>query len=130
MQHVAHRGSDPTPPRPRRMVRPADRDFGVPNAAPNAGPPAEQVAGHLTKRERAIMAALLAAILPDGTVTMTSRRDLKASADTMQQMWMNGWVNGAGSPDARGTGNTPDSSWWWLTTKGEAIARAAAGREG
>lgn len=124
MQHVAHRASDPAPPRPRRMVRPADRDFGVPNADVRVGPPPEHVAQHLTKRERSIMAAMLAAILPDGMVTMTSRRDLKADANAMQEMYYSGWVNGAGSPDARGTGNTPDSSWWWLTTKGEAIARA------
>jgi hypothetical protein len=34
-------------------------------------------------------------------------------------------VNGCGTPDHRGCGNTPDSSFWWLTARGKQIAELA-----
>lgn len=62
---------------------------------------------------------------PGGTVLRmcVNRRRLKASAETMQDLHRAGLVNGAGSRDPFGTGNTPDSSWWWLSTAGMQIAR-------
>ena len=109
----------------RRMVRPGDRDFGLPTACrPPSLPAAAIEAKNLTRNERRILLALLAAIDPNGRVAMTSRGDLRTSANVMQAFYYSGWVNGAGSPDARGQGNTPESSWWWLTTRGEHIARA------
>jgi hypothetical protein len=72
-----------------------------------------------------ILAALDTRRQPDGTPLRmcVNRRRLKASAETMQDLHRAGLVNGAGSRDPFGTGNTPDSSWWWLSTAGMAMAR-------
>ena len=119
----------PKAPTPRRLVSRDSRDWGVWNAGPlDPASACTDIAQNLTRNERRIMLALLAAIDPDGRQVMVSRRDLKTSANVMQGLYFSGWVNGAGSNDARGQGNTPDSSWWWLTTRGEEIARAAIAR--
>lgn len=119
----------PKAPTPRRLVRSDSRDWGMPNAGTlNSSSACAVEAQNLTRNQRRIMLALLAAIDSDGRQVMTSRRDLKTSANVMQAFYYSGWVNGAGSNDARGQGNTPDSSWWWLTTRGEEIARAAIAR--
>lgn len=113
-------------PQLRRMVTAESRNFGVPGDPTSTTLPSWQANGALTVRGRAIMTRLLKAIDMDGRISMTSRRELGTSANMMQQLWLNGWVNGAGSRDERGLGNTPDSSWWWLTTNGEAVARAVS----
>lgn len=90
-------------------------------------PPSPQKARRLTtQRGRQILAALLTQVRPDGSTGMLNRAELETSANMMQQLYYNGWVNGAGSRDDRGSGNTPESSWWWLTTTGELYARALA----
>lgn len=109
--------SEITPTRPRRIVAQDNRDWGVTQLNSDDAMPT------LTRGERAILAQLLAAIDDSGRVVMTSRAELRTSANMMQQLYYAGWVNGAGSRDARGQGNTPESSWWWLTTSGEALAR-------
>lgn len=125
MSETQTRPADRPFPVLRRLVSPGDRDFGVPNGGTlNSGSPASIMAQNLTRNERRILLALLAACHPDGRQTMTSRRDLKTSPNVMQAFYYSGWVNGAGSPDARGQGTTPESSWWWLTTRGEQVARA------
>lgn len=111
---------------PRRMVSAHDRDWGT-NAAKLAGATLDEqrnAAAVNSKRQQAILLQLLDAIQPNGEVVMTSRAELKASANTMQELYYVDLVNGAGSRDARGTGNTPETSWWWLTTWGEKVARA------
>lgn len=88
--------------------------------------PAEHVAeacAKASRRERQILGALLVAQREWRLVVMLSRKRLGASNRTLEAMYYAGWINGAGSPDARGTGNTPDSSWWWLTERGEQIAK-------
>lgn len=77
----------------------------------------------LTANQRRILrllADLDARCLPGGTRLhlCTNRRRLRASAEAMQELWQLGLVNGAGSRDAWGTGNTPASSWWWLSSAG------------
>lgn len=79
-----------------------------------------------TRRERAILRHLLTAIRENGSADPVSRAELKTSAAMMQNLYNNGLVNGAGSRDARGSGNTPQSSLWWLTSSGEALARHLA----
>lgn len=79
-----------------------------------------------TRRQRALLRHLLGAIMADGSADPVSRTELATSAAMMQDLYNNGLVNGAGSRDARGSGNTSDSSWWWLTTSGEALARHLA----
>lgn len=112
---------------PRRRVQSHDRDFGVQSIyAPDTS--SETIAAALTKRQCDILLHLLDAVQPGGPVLMTSRAELRAGADTMQDLYYCGLVNGAGTRDARGTGNTPNSSWWWLTTLGERVATAI--REG
>lgn len=76
------------------------------------------------RRILCILAALDTRRQPDGTPLRmcVNRRRLKASAKTMQDLHRTGLVNGAGSRDLFGTGNTPDSSWWWLSTAGMAMA--------
>ncbi len=55
-----------------------------------------------------------------------NRRRLRASAEAMQTLHRARLVNGAGSRDPWGTGNTPDSSWWWLSSAGLELARQLA----
>lgn len=75
-----------------------------------------------------LLAGLDARRLPDGTMLRmcVNRRRLKASAEAMQALHRLGLVNGAGSRDAWGTGNTPDSSWWWLSSAGLALVQSIA----
>ena len=82
-----------------------------------------------TKPELRILQTLLDAVQPCGGSNMINRATLKTSANKMQELFCNGWVNGAGSKDDRGSGNTPESSWWWLTKAGEAVARKALNKE-
>jgi hypothetical protein len=110
---TAHPAATP----PRRIVSRENRDWGVTQLTNRDAPPT------LIRRKRAILAQLLTAIDDSGRVMMTSRAELRTSANMMQELYYAGWVNGAGSNDARGQGNTPASSWWWLTTSGEALAR-------
>ncbi|WP_206934161.1 hypothetical protein [Roseococcus thiosulfatophilus] len=77
-----------------------------------------------TRRERQILGLLLAAQEHHGMVVLLSRADLRASDQTMHDMYYAGMVNGCGGPDRRGTGNTAESSFWWLTERGEQVARA------
>jgi len=112
------------PPAPKRMVDRHTRDWGV--RLIQTDTPQERQASQVTGRTKAILLKLLEAIETNGEVAMTSRAELKTSANMMQQLYYNGWVNGAGSSDARGSGNTPQSSWWWLTNEGEKIARLIA----
>jgi hypothetical protein len=96
------------------------RDAGVPVGLPAVG------MADLDPNQRRILrllAGLDAKRLPDGTLLRmcVNRRRLKASAEAMQELYRMGLVNGAGSRDAWGTGNTPDSSWWWLTSGGMRI---------
>jgi hypothetical protein len=84
---------------------------------------AEHVAGR-SKRERQILGHLLAAQQHHGRLVMLTRGTLRASDQTMHDLFYCGLVNGCGSSDHRGSGNTPQSSWWWLTERGEQIARA------
>lgn len=108
-----------------RLVNESDRDSGVPNSAIRPDEWYDQQAGgQWPHAQRRILLALLAAPAPAGRVAMLTRADLKTSANMMQQLYYAGWVNGAGSRDARGMGNTPESSWWWLTRHGEKMARA------
>jgi len=109
---------------PRRIVSPNNRDWGQTRQISDADVP------KLTDRGRAILVQLLAAIERNGIVLMTSRAELRTSGEFMQQLYYDGWVNGAGSNDTRGTGNTAASSWWWLTTSGEATVRTIAGPTG
>jgi len=103
-----------------RTVHRHDRDWGMPKRTDTSA--VDDV--HLTAREKAIMIMLLAAIAPDGTATMLARVTLKTSDSKMQELFFCGWVNGAGTNDTHGQGNTPESSWWWLTTHGEQVIRA------
>jgi hypothetical protein len=82
-----------------------------------------------TKPEMRILQTLLDAVQPCGGSNMINRATLKTSANKMQELFCNGWVNGAGSTDDRGSGNTPESSWWWLTKAGEAVARKVLNKE-
>jgi hypothetical protein len=79
-----------------------------------------------------LLAGLDARRLPDGTILRmcVNRRRLRASAEAMQALHRLGLVNGAGSRDAWGTGNTPDSSWWWLSSAGLRLVTAGASAEG
>ena len=108
------------------MTMPETDNF-IPRKARNWGMSHVPLAGYerYTRRDRQILQALLDAVQPCGGSNMLNRADLKTSANKMQEFYYNGWVNGAGSRDERGTGNTPESSWWWLTTAGEAVARKA-----
>lgn len=104
-----------------RMIRREDRDWGVEQTIFSAD---WAVADSLTKRQRAILLELSTAIRPGGDAAMMNRETLKTSAGMMQELFYAGLVNGAGTRDDRGTGNTPASSWWWLTTRGEQVADA------
>jgi hypothetical protein len=109
---------------PVRFARHAgmEHGFGV-TALPEAELP-EWVQGR-TRREAEILRAMLAVQDQHGGRLMScSRAHLRASGKTMHDLFYAGLVNGAGSPDARGMGNTPESSWWWLTERGEQVARA------
>jgi hypothetical protein len=95
--------------------------------------PACPALGDLTANQRRILtvlAALDVRTLPGGTALRlcVNRRRLKASAEAMQELYIAGLVNGAGSRDPWGTGNTPDSSWWWLTTEGMRLVTGAGDR--
>lgn len=107
-----------------RFVR-HDRHAGM--GAPGIGcdpvPNEAEWAAGRTQRERQILGALLATQSHHGRLTMLSRAALRASDQTMHNLYYAGLVNGAGTPDSRGTGNTAASSWWWLTARGEQIAR-------
>lgn len=105
----------------RRLVSSGTRNWGMSNAAPYTDP-ALIVAG-LSRRQRQILTLLLKHGIEDGRVFMVQRATLRSSANFLQEMYFSGWLNGAGSGDARGSGNTPESSWWWLTERGEQIAR-------
>jgi hypothetical protein len=77
----------------------------------------------LTANQRRILTVLSSLdtrSMPCGTALRlcVNRRRLKARAEAMQELHAAGLVNGAGSRDPWGTGNTPDSSWWWLTSAG------------
>lgn len=109
-------------PRRGSRIRAADRDFNAPGLHHSPMPPAD-IAARLTRRERQILQMLLGVIGSDGGTDSLNRATLRTSGPKMQELYWNGWVNGAGSRDEHGTGNTPQSSWWWLTTYGERIAR-------
>jgi hypothetical protein len=86
---------------------------------------AQVIAEDLTRRERQVIRQLLA----DGGAgaqMMLSRARLGTGNAMMEALYIGGLVNGAGTRDERGTGNTPDSSWWWLTARGEQIAQLLA----
>jgi hypothetical protein len=106
-----------------RFVRHAGMESGYPVQPLPPDGVARCVAGR-TKREREILGHLLAAQEHHGRLMMLSRGALRAGANTMEALFYAGLVNGCGSDDHRGTGNTPESSWWWLTERGEQIARA------
>lgn len=108
---------------PVRFARHAGMESGYPVQPLPPDGVAEWVAGR-TKREREILGHLLAAQEHHGRLVMLSRAALRAGANTMQELFYAGLVNGCGTSDRRGTGNTPESSWWWLTERGEQIARA------
>lgn len=80
------------------------------------------------KRIIRILAALDTRQMPDGSTLRlcVNRRRLKASAEAMQNLYRAGLVNGAGSRDAWGTGNTADTSWWWLSSEGIKVAKQLA----
>jgi hypothetical protein len=124
-----------TAARPLRVtiVSPKGRDFNaVPRFAPPDGTPspaAADVAAGLSKREAKILAQLRSAIRPDGSADPLSRAELKTSSPFIQDMCYAGLVNGAGTRDARGSGNTPQSSWWWLTRWGEEVACALPAKD-
>lgn len=123
--------STTTTQRPARTLRPVakdESDYGAIERAPGK-PPGFAVAPMLNKRERQLMLAMLAQVDDTGARTPINRAALRTSANKMQEMYYAGWVMGAGSPDERGSGNTPESSWWWLTTYGEQIARAIGKQE-
>lgn len=109
-----------------RMIRREDRNFAM--RAVHDSFSADRYAATITKRQKAILLELLAAIRPGGDVAMTNRATLKTSANMMQELFYSGLVNGAGTRDDRGTGNTPASSWWWLTMEGEQVALAIGRR--
>lgn len=95
--------------------------------------PACPALADLTANQRRILtvlAALDTRAIPGGTALRlcVNRRRLKASAESMQELHAAGLVNGAGSRDPWGTGNTPDSSWWWLTTVGMRLVTGAVDR--
>jgi len=58
-----------------------------------------------------------------------NRRRLRASEDIMHDLYFIGIVNGAGTRDAHGTGTTPDSSWWWLTSHGLDLAKSLGNKK-
>jgi hypothetical protein len=98
------------------------RDAAMPTGSPAIGL-ADLEPNH--RRILRILSTLDTRPQPGGTVLRmcVNRRRLKASAETMQDLHRAGLVNGAGSRDPFGTGNTPDSSWWWLSTAGIEMAR-------
>ena len=97
------------------------RDAGLPNYAPPVRP--HDLSANELRIIR-ILAALDTRLMPRGQpVRMcVNRARLKASAETMRALHHRRLVNGAGSRDAWGTGNTAASSWWWLSTDGLALA--------
>jgi hypothetical protein len=94
-------------------------------AEPYLATRAQEVSATLTRRERQILGLLRAASTVLGVPAMLSRRDLRASTAKMDALYWAGLVNGCGTPDHRGCGNTPDSSFWWLTARGKQIAELA-----
>lgn len=85
----------------------------------------------LTANQRRILTVLSSLdtrSMPCGTALRlcVNRRRLKARAEAMQELHAAGLVNGAGSQDPWGTGNTPDTSWWWLTSAGLRLVAGAA----
>lgn len=121
--------------RPMRatIVSLKERDFNaVPRFAPPDGsklPCPAEIATSLTKRQAQILAQLRSAIREDGSADPLSRAEIKSSALFMQEMYYAGLVNGAGTRDERGSGNTPQSSWWWLTRWGEEVACALPAKD-
>ena len=83
------------------------------------GSPDVAVTEPMTEREEKILRRL-ERLSGSGTGEwgMVARRHLKASADTMQVLYLKGLVDGRGLPDAHGYGNTPDSSIWGITLRG------------
>jgi len=110
--------------RPVRFARHAGMEHGY-SVQPLKEPHAAECVAECTKRERQILGHLLAAQDHHGRLVMLSRASLRASDQSMTNLFYAGLVNGCGSSDHRGTGNTAGSSWWWLTEKGEQIARIA-----
>lgn len=66
----------------------------------------------MTRRQRQILGMLA----ENGQ--WLNQATLKASNATMHHLWLNGWVQGAGLPDKKGTGNYPWSSVWKITPHG------------
>jgi hypothetical protein len=103
------------------------RHSGMERGYPVQPLPPEFVAEHAaarSRRERQILGHMLAVQEWYGRLMMVTRGSMRASDQTMHDLFYCGLVNGCGSPDSRGSGNTPQSSWWWLTERGEQIARA------
>ena len=100
---------------------PAIKVYGV-----NIGTPEVIVTEPATAKELQVLKRLeLLSGDGQGDYGMIARRHLKASADTMQVLWLKGLVDGAGLPDKHGRGNTPDSSIWGITRLGrKALATA------
>lgn len=110
---------------PVRFARHSGMERGYPvQPLPTEAGVAEWAAAR-TRRERQILGQLLHEQERAGRLMMLSRAYLRASDQVMHDLFYAGLVNGCGSADSRGSGNTPQSSWWWLTERGEQIARAA-----
>lgn len=68
----------------------------------------------ITKRQRTILK-----MLSDGE--RWREDEIKSSHTFLQQMYLAGWLDGAGYPDKNGFGNFPNTRQWWITAKGRDV---------
>lgn len=76
-----------------------------------------------SKRQREILARL------NSDKGRWRESQLETSNHFIRQMYLAGWVDGAGYDDDRGTGNYPSTRIWWITAAGRAALTVAQREE-